>query len=128
MRPASLVLLTSGVGLLLGSAAVASVKIPCRLEPHSITVSSLNQIYLIKCNVWGQPLRAVGMSVIRADADKRDVGTIMEEGPYPNGVRQGKWSRVTYETGGKPGVVSDIWYLDGHEVSAAEWEQRQAER
>lgn len=119
MRPASLVLLIIGVGLLLGCALVASFKIPCREVDFEDPDNDLQNI-ITHCNAWGQPLWAVCTTFGPAETKHY----IIEIGPYPNGVRQGMWNRVIRELG-KPDVTSDTWYLDGREVSAAEWEQRQ---
>lgn len=123
MRPASLVLLTIGVGLLLGGVAVASFKIPCREEVITYGVYG-GPFVRMRCNVWGQPLWAFFTTDYQTGPSGSLEVSTTEDGPYPNSVRQGKWRRVIRKSG-KPDVTSDIWYLDGFEVSAAEWEQRQ---
>lgn len=125
MRPASLALLIAGAGLLLGTALVASFRIPFRVEDITVTATGHddNPIVCIHRNIWGQPLQAMSEKFVTMGADQKVIGWTIEAGPYPDGVRQGKWRRLVHAEG-KPNVESDIWYLDGREVTAAEWEQR----
>jgi hypothetical protein len=121
MRPAALILIGIGFTLCGGTAIWLSLVIPVQTEHRR---PSNNELLSIECNLWGQPISAVHLSNMTLSGGARPSleSWVVEQGPYPRGVRQGRWRR---EVRGKDGNVttSEHWFRDGKEIDDAQWDQ-----